>query len=219
MLRYSRPGKDNECSRGHKLRKSGNGWRKKPCDVWRKCGWWISTFVALPSSCLRLFFVYCRRQQTSPVTQQLTCVAQSAVVAQHTAMNQEGGSQQSNSSLNITPPASFANVLLTPPPTDEKSTGQISSILHEIRSRESGRLLHDEPWLVFDLTSRKYTSLQRKLLGDAFVQDKIRYGKPFAPGSSLAVVNHEHIDTIISNRPVSLWFVCRQRYMRNSLPQ
>ncbi|KAF1346434.1 hypothetical protein EJ07DRAFT_185554 [Lizonia empirigonia] len=79
----------------------------------------------------------------------------------------------------ITPPSSFAEPPLTPPPTDEKPFAQaprVIALFHEIRA---GKHSNRDPWTEFSLVPGEYDKLQRllereeELLG--FVEDKIRY--------------------------------------------
>jgi hypothetical protein len=79
----------------------------------------------------------------------------------------------------ITPPSSFAEPPLTPPPTDEKPFAQaprVIALFHDIRA---GKHSNRDPWKEFSLVPGEYDKLQRLLEQDeellGFVKNKIRY--------------------------------------------
>lgn len=95
---------------------------------------------------------------------------------QHTAMSSSRRRQESNQ--DITPPSSFADLPLTPPPTDEKPFAQaprVIALFHEIQTRK-----HSDrgPWIEFQLAEGDYDKIAHLLSQDeellGFVEDKIR---------------------------------------------
>ncbi|MCJ1395237.1 hypothetical protein MMC18_008120 [Xylographa bjoerkii] len=89
-----------------------------------------------------------------------------------------------------TPPESFTNSPLTPPPTDEKPTSLVSRIIEEIKNRREGRNVTDIPWAVYLLDLKGYQELQHELQRDeslcGFAKHKLRYD--YFPSSSRLVL-------------------------------
>ena len=81
-----------------------------------------------------------------------------------------------------TPPESFTNPPLTPPPTDEKGLSLVWRIVEVIKNRRLGRDFKSTPWVVFPLDLKGYQELQHELARDeslwGFAQHKLRYEKP-----------------------------------------
>ncbi|KAI9764422.1 MAG: hypothetical protein M1840_008445 [Geoglossum simile] len=90
----------------------------------------------------------------------------------------------------ITPPSSFVNPPLTPPPTDKKVFTQVPRVLAFFRERKAGRSVERDPWMVFQLAVGEYDELERRLEQEeslwGFVKDKIRYDY-FARSNRLVV--------------------------------
>ena len=89
---------------------------------------------------------------------------------------------QTYSRQQTTPPESFTNPPLTPPPTDEEGLSLVSRIVEEIKNRREGRDLMATPWVVYSLDLKGYQELQHELKRDeslcGFVQHKLRYKEP-----------------------------------------
>ena len=89
---------------------------------------------------------------------------------------------QPHSRQHATPPESFTNPPLTPPPTDEKTTSLVSRIIEEIKNRQEGRNVTNIPWAAYLLDSKGYQELQHALQRDeslcGFAKDKLRYKEP-----------------------------------------
>jgi hypothetical protein len=89
---------------------------------------------------------------------------------------------QPHSRQHATPPESFTNPPLTPPPTDEKGLSLVSRIVEEIKNRREGRDLKSTPWVVYSLSMEGYQELQHELERDeslcGFAQHKLRYEEP-----------------------------------------
>ncbi|KAI9770858.1 MAG: hypothetical protein M1839_003021 [Geoglossum umbratile] len=79
----------------------------------------------------------------------------------------------------ITPPSSFVDPPLTPPPTDKKVFTQVPRVLALFREIQAGRPIERHPWTVFQLTLGEYDEIERQLEREeslwGFVKDKIRY--------------------------------------------
>ncbi|SLM38646.1 hypothetical protein LPUS_08928 [Lasallia pustulata] len=89
-----------------------------------------------------------------------------------------------------TPPNSFTQPLLTPPPSEDTFATIVPHILQVIKGRKNGSLLLTEEWASYSLTSSQYEELQRELEKDKsllyFVQGKLRYD--FFPWASKFVI-------------------------------
>ncbi|KAF7880234.1 hypothetical protein EAF00_012046 [Botryotinia globosa] len=110
----------------------------------------------------------------------------------------------------ITPPQSFTykTALLTPPPTDKKTTKATSKVVQEIQRRKIGRnLSNTSPWKVYKLNEEEYAEVLRLVESDkslqGFVKDKLRYD--YFPSAQRFVIRmplcvHESfISKIVSN--------------------
>jgi hypothetical protein len=76
-----------------------------------------------------------------------------------------------------TPPESFTNAPLTPPPTEEKpNLPVLSRILKEIARRERGHNFSTQPWERLEVSESEYKTLLPVLQGDGFAKHKLRYG-------------------------------------------
>jgi len=89
---------------------------------------------------------------------------------------------QPHSRQHATPPESFTNPPLTPPPTDEKGLSLVSRIVEEIKNRREGRELMSAPWVIYLLDLKGYQELQHELERDKslfeFAQHKLWYEEP-----------------------------------------
>ncbi|KAF2007251.1 hypothetical protein P154DRAFT_614661 [Amniculicola lignicola CBS 123094] len=83
------------------------------------------------------------------------------------------------SSLHITPPSSFIDTPLTPPPTDEKAPTQATRVIALFKDIQAGRHIKEHPWTEFQLAKGEYDEIERQLRRDeslfGYVKDKIRY--------------------------------------------
>ena len=79
---------------------------------------------------------------------------------------------------NITPPSSFANHPLTPPPTDEKQFAQVHRVIALFEEIRAGKHIKRHPWTEFRLVEGDYNEIERQLEQDevlsGYVKDKIR---------------------------------------------
>jgi hypothetical protein len=79
----------------------------------------------------------------------------------------------------ITPPSSFVNQPLTPPPTNKKPFTQASRVIALFKLIEAGRHIGQHPWTEFQLTRGEYDKIEHRLEQDewlwGFVKNKIRY--------------------------------------------
>ncbi|KAF2176017.1 hypothetical protein K469DRAFT_743120 [Zopfia rhizophila CBS 207.26] len=79
----------------------------------------------------------------------------------------------------ITPPSSFVDAPLTPPPTDEKAFTKAPRVIALFKDIEAGRLIKQSPWTVFQLAQGEYDEIERRIGQDellcGYVKDKIRY--------------------------------------------
>lgn len=78
-----------------------------------------------------------------------------------------------------TPPSSFTEHPLTPPPTDEKPFAQAHRVVALFRDIRAGKHTKQDPWRIFQLASGEYREIQRQLDQDEplarYVKSKIRY--------------------------------------------
>lgn len=85
---------------------------------------------------------------------------------------------QSKPPQHVTPPESFTSPPLTPPPADERSSS-VSRIFKEVRNRQQGRSLTENPWAGYTLDPKGYEDLLHRLQKDeslcGFVEHKLRY--------------------------------------------
>jgi hypothetical protein len=67
---------------------------------------------------------------------------------------------------------------LTPPPTDEKQSPQVSRVLALFKQRQTGRHNRRDPWIELQLAEGEYDEVERQLQQDEslweYVKDKIR---------------------------------------------
>ncbi|KAK5011711.1 hypothetical protein BJ546DRAFT_690914 [Cryomyces antarcticus] len=79
----------------------------------------------------------------------------------------------------ITPPSSFVNPPLTPPPTGEKAFVQAARVVQLFRDRKAGRPIRLDPWTRFQLIPGEYSEIQSRIERDeslrGYTRDKIRY--------------------------------------------
>lgn len=79
----------------------------------------------------------------------------------------------------ITPPLSFMDPPLTPPPPDGKTFTQAPRVLKLFKDRAAGRSIKQHPWTEFQLAPGEYEEILHQVSRDAFldwyVQEKIRY--------------------------------------------
>jgi hypothetical protein len=79
---------------------------------------------------------------------------------------------------NNTPPSSFAQPPLTPPPTDEKPFVQAPRVIAFFKDIQAGRHINQHPWSEFSLGPGEYDKIEHLLNQDeellGFVKDKIR---------------------------------------------
>jgi hypothetical protein len=83
-----------------------------------------------------------------------------------------------NEHQHITPPSSFVDTPLTPPPTDEKAFIQAPRIIALFKDIQAGRHTKEQPWAEFQLAGGEYDEIERQLERDeslsGFVKNKIR---------------------------------------------
>ena len=96
--------------------------------------------------------------------------------AQHTAMSTS--QTPLNEHQHITPPSSFVDAPLTPPPTDEKAFTQAPRVIALFKDIQAGRHIKQHPWTEFQLAREEYDEIERRLRRDesllGYVKDKIR---------------------------------------------
>jgi hypothetical protein len=88
--------------------------------------------------------------------------------------------QRLSQETDTTPPASFANIPLTPPLTAEKATSLIPGIIEEIGKRRAGHNPSSDPWLTYEIDAAEYRNL-KQLLGEGFAKHKLRYHNHIVP--------------------------------------
>jgi hypothetical protein len=66
-----------------------------------------------------------------------------------------------------TPPSSFAEHPLTPPPTDEKRFTQVQPVLALFEAIQNGRYLRERPWREFWLDEGENEEIERQLRSEA----------------------------------------------------
>jgi len=93
-------------------------------------------------------------------------------------------------SLQVTPPQSFTrSPPLTPPPTSEKASQVVESIVAEIKARQSRHSKSTEPWVGYSLNEGQYGELQcqiqsyESLLG--YVKEELRYESSYISATNL----------------------------------
>ena len=95
----------------------------------------------------------------------------------HTAMSTLQ-TQQNDYQL-ISPPPSFIDSPLTPPPTDEKPYAQAPRVIKLFKDREAGRFIKQDPLTEFQLVPGEYNYILDQLRRDeslyGYVRNKIRY--------------------------------------------
>ncbi|EOA82634.1 hypothetical protein ACJQWK_04790 [Exserohilum turcicum] len=78
-----------------------------------------------------------------------------------------------------TPPSSFVNIPLTPPPTNEKPDTQADRVITLFREIQAGKHSNQDPWTEIQLKPGDIDKLERLLKQNeelqGFVKDKIRY--------------------------------------------
>ena|SRR2546423_338121 len=63
----------------------------------------------------------------------------------------------------ITPPSSFVDAPLTPPPTDEKAFTQAPRVIALFKDIQAGRHIKQHPWTEFQLAQEEYDEIERRL--------------------------------------------------------
>jgi hypothetical protein len=105
-----------------------------------------------------------------------TSIVQLCDAAQHTAMSTL--QTPLNEYQHITPPSSFIDAPLTPPPTDEKAFTQAPRVIALFKDIQAGRHIKQHPWTEFQLARKEYEEIERRLRRDesllGYVKDKIR---------------------------------------------
>jgi hypothetical protein len=66
----------------------------------------------------------------------------------------------------ITPPSSFVDAPLTPPPTDEKAFAQAPRVIALFKDIQAGRHIKQHPWTEFQLAQGEYDEVERRLKRD-----------------------------------------------------
>ena len=66
----------------------------------------------------------------------------------------------------ITPPSSFVDAPLTPPPTDEKAFTQAPRVIALFKDIQAGRHIKQHPWTEFQLAREEYDEIERRLRRD-----------------------------------------------------
>ena len=98
-----------------------------------------------------------------------------------------------------TPPSSFVNTPLTPPPTDRKPFAQACQVIALFRARQSGKQTKQDSWIEFQLVPKEYAEIERLLSCDkpllGYVKDKIRHVLSIADGKA---ANHIYAGMILT---------------------
>ncbi|KAK5011334.1 hypothetical protein LTR28_003885 [Elasticomyces elasticus] len=79
--------------------------------------------------------------------------------------------KRDRSAITATPPQSFIDPPLTPPPTEEHQSARVASILHTFREIWCGQHAYLKPWTPLPLSYREYLHLQRALEKDRHLDD------------------------------------------------
>ncbi|KAF2181492.1 hypothetical protein K469DRAFT_691976 [Zopfia rhizophila CBS 207.26] len=86
---------------------------------------------------------------------------------------------QTRSTEQVTPPSSFINPPLTPPPTDKKPFAQARRVIALFKDIQAGKNTKQDPWAEFQLVPGDYDEIERLLSHDkalsGFVKDKLRH--------------------------------------------
>ena len=98
--------------------------------------------LAFVASVARLLSQLKRAGTPNPDQFLSTSIVQLCDAAQHTAMSTP---QTPLEHQHITPPSSFADAPLTPPPTDEKAFTQAPRVITLFKDIEAGRLIKQHP--------------------------------------------------------------------------
>jgi len=79
----------------------------------------------------------------------------------------------------ITPPGSFIQTPLTPPPTDSKPTKLVLKVLNILQQCKDGRQVSESQWHTYKLRLEEYGELIRLVKKEeslsTFVENKFRY--------------------------------------------
>lgn len=79
----------------------------------------------------------------------------------------------------VTPPSTFKEQPLTPPPTDKKPFAQARQAIALFRARQAGSHTTQDSWIELKLAPREYAEVERLVSLDealsGLVEDKIRY--------------------------------------------
>jgi len=90
--------------------------------------------------------------------------------------------RDSDKSLEVTPPTSFAVGPPTPPSTDEKPAAKVTDIIRALKRRRDGKGFCYGPWSAIPLSFFEFNQLQNQIDADpvlrGYVNDKVRYGSP-----------------------------------------
>lgn len=83
-----------------------------------------------------------------------------------------------NQNEQATPPSSFVDTPLTPPPTDKKSFAQARQVVAFFKDRQAGKHI-EQDWIAFRLGPGEYAEIERLLSCEevlsGYVKNKIRY--------------------------------------------
>lgn len=116
-----------------------------------------------PASKQRAAFVTAIVQLRNVVQQMAMSTSQAFIIQNH----------------HTTPPSSFAERPLTPPPTDEKRFSHVRQVLRLFTDIRAGRHVNRGAWAEFQLAEGEYDEIERRLEQDeallGYVKDKIRW--------------------------------------------
>ena len=151
--------------------------RMGPLDpkIWLPCAVFGLAWAVLAVASVLLSQPWCPVPKTRSVFSTTTVRLRN--VAQRTAMSmpQASGVHRQHT----TPPSSFAEHPLTPPPTDEKPFTQAHRVVALFKDIRAGKHTKQDLWRMFQLASGEYREIQRELDQDEplaqYVKSKIRY--------------------------------------------
>ena len=119
----------------------------------------------------------------------------------------------------ITPPSSFVDAPLTPPPTDKKAFTQAPRVIALFKDIQVGRHIKQHPWTEFRLAQGEYNEVERRLKRNeslsGYVRDKIRYVSP--RNHRVPANDGNRADMIMTEEVIYLSSACRPAYMSSSL--
>ena len=120
--------------------------------AWGYCSWILPR--RLPSAVAEST----TRPASKPRISLATAIVQLRDAVQPTAMSSSQVPITQNP--NITPPSSFANHPLTPPPTDEKQFAQVHRVIALFEEIRAGRHINRHPWTEFRLAEGDYDEIE-----------------------------------------------------------